>query len=284
MDDRNRGGNVPLSQEHGDLAASLAAEMVGKELGGAEILLVLGSGLGAFIDQVEDPRVCTFDELPNMPRSSVPGHSGRFVRGRVAGHEVLCQAGRVHLYEVDSPEVVTRAVRATALLGVPRVLLTNAAGGLERDWPVPSLMRATGHLNMTHQVAPGAAPEGGGSVYCAEMSKALVDGAAEAGVVIESGVYAGMVGPGYETAAEITWLAGLGANAVGMSTVLEADAAHGAGMGVGAVSCITNPAAGISMSALNHEEVVQAGALAAESFGALITAFVGNLPVDLLEG
>lgn len=283
MDDRNGGRDVPLSEAPEDLAPVLAAEMTAAGLGGAEILLVLGSGLGAFVDELEEARDCSYEDLPSMPRSAVPGHSGRFVRGRVAGREVLCQAGRVHLYEGHSSEVVTRAVRAAALQGVPHVLLTNAAGGLQKDWPVPSLMRATEHLNMTHQEAPGAAPEGSGSVYSEELGEALVQAATEAGVELESGVYAGMVGPGYETAAEISWLAGLGANAVGMSTVLEADAAHGAGMEVVAVSCITNPAAGISTKVLNHQEVVQAGAQAARSFAALIIGLVGNLPTDSMQ-
>lgn len=267
-----------MIEEVDDHSEALAEEMRAAGLGGAEVLLVLGSGLGAFVDRLEDSRVCSFQKLPHMPQSTVPGHRGCLVRGTVHGREVLCQAGRVHLYEGHCAEVVTRAVRGTALLGVPRVLLTNAAGGIDESWPIPSLMCATGHLNMTQIQAPGTQQEGDQGVYSDLLIDVLEKSAAQAGVTLQRGVYAGMVGPGYETAAEIRWLKGLGASAVGMSTVLEAGAAHKMGMEVAAVSCITNPAAGIAKMPLNHEEVVAAGAQAADSFAALIAAFVGNLP------
>lgn len=278
MDDRDGGGNVPVKDEEREAARDLAAEMRSAGLGGAEVLLVLGSGLGEFVGRLENPRECPFGDLLHMARSTVPGHKGQFVRGRVEGREVLCQAGRVHLYEGHSPEVVTRAVRGAAHLGIPQVLLTNAAGGIEEGWPIPSLMRATGHLNMTHQEAPGTTSQRESGVYSELLGELLVTSARQAEVALESGVYAGMVGPGYETAAEIRWLRGLGASAVGMSTVLEAEAAHGAGMRVAAVSCITNPAAGIAKAALHHQEVVAAGAQAAATFAALVATFVGNLP------
>jgi len=259
------------------LHEGLASELEAAGLGGAEILLVLGSGLGSFGERLEDARSVSFDALPSVPASSVPGHAGRFLRGRVGGREVLCQQGRVHLYEGHSPEVVTRVVRAAAALGVPRVLLTNAAGGLEREWSLPALMRVTDHLDLT---ARTPVAEVSGSPYDLTLGGLLEEAATRAGVLLHAGTYAGLVGPGYETAAEIRWLGRLGASAVGMSTVHEALAARGSGMEVAAVSCITNPAAGIATGPLNHEEVVEAGLRASADFAALVEAFVGLLPAD----
>jgi purine-nucleoside phosphorylase len=252
----------------------LARELEGAGLGGARVLLVLGSGLGSFGERVEGARVVPFEDLPSVPSSSVPGHAGRFLRGTVGGCEVLCQQGRVHLYEGHEPEVVTRVVRAAALTGTEAVLLTNAAGGLERAWKLPALMRVEDHLDLTGR-EPVCAPQA--PIYDQELAQQLTEAASAAEVQLWSGRYAGLVGPGYETAAEIRWLARLGASAVGMSTVHEAVAARGAGLRVAAVSCITNPAAGIAAGPLHHEEVVAAGLRASADFGALVEAFVSRL-------
>lgn len=251
---------------------ALRASMEREGLGGARLMIVLGSGLGGFGEELDEPHVVQYERLEGMPLSTVPGHSGRFLRGRVEGCEVLCQQGRVHLYEGHSAEVVTRAVRAAAALGVPNLLLTNAAGGMEPSWPIPSLMRLRGHWNLTRRV-PDGQEHGDPAAFDAGLAAALDEAAHEVGVPLEQGVYAGLVGPGYETAEEIQWLRRLGCHAVGMSTVLEAEAAWKAGMRVAAVSCITNPAAGIAVGALNHEEVLAAGAQAAAGFRALVRAF-----------
>lgn len=261
-----------------------SAEALGAELAAAidaagaprpEVALVLGSGLGAFADTLEDATPISFTDLPSMPGSTVPGHAGRFVVGRVAGVPAICQQGRVHLYEGWSSEVVTRAVRALPAVGVRSLILTNAAGGLVADWPVPCLMRIEDHVNMQGVSPPMTRAQAGtGCPYGPRVAQALSSAAESTGVTLRSGVYVGLPGPSYESPAEIRMLQGLGAQAVGMSTVLEATAGLLAGLEVGAVSCITNPGAGIAAAPLDHGEVVEAGRAIAEDFASLLRAAV----------
>ncbi len=250
-------------------------------LDGGELLFVLGSGLGVFAERLEDARAVPFAELDGMPRSAVPGHAGRFVSGRVRGVPVVVQQGRVHLYEGWSPEEVTRAVRALAGLGCGAVVLTNAAGGARADWPAGTLMRLRDHLNLQGRgpLAPGEA--GYGSPYDPELGAALDEAAAAAGVPLEQGVYAGLLGPSYETPAEVRALRAMGADAIGMSTVAEAVAARAAGARVAAVSLVTNPGAGIGGTPLSHAEVVEAGREAADRFCRLLEAAVEPLRARL---
>ncbi|MEM6568270.1 MAG: purine-nucleoside phosphorylase [Planctomycetota bacterium] len=260
-----------------DLATELGAAIDARGAARPEVALVLGSGLGAFADSVDGGVAIGFDELPSMPRSTVPGHAGRFVLGRIDGVQVLCQQGRVHLYEGHTAEVVTRAARSFAALGARALVLTNAAGGLVADWPVPCLMRITDHVNM-QGATPLASGEGRAArVYDASVGEAIEAAAREAGVDLRAGVYAGLPGPSYETPSEIRMLAALPAHAVGMSTVLEAMAAAAAGVRVGAISCITNPGAGIAAAPLDHAEVVEAGAKIADDFARLLRAVVRAL-------
>ncbi len=274
-----------MTQGAGDDPGSPAvlAEGLARELGRAlearsaarpRVALVLGSGLGAFADGLENGTAVPFEELPSMPSSTVPGHAGRFVAGEVGGVPVLCQQGRVHLYEGHSAEVVTRAVRALPALGVRSVLLTNAAGGLAPGWPVPCLMRIQDHLNMQGVVPPIDGRGRQARVYDEAIGEALTAAGESQGIDLKEGVYAGLPGPTYETAAEIRMLDRAGAQAVGMSTVLEAKAAAGAGLMVGAVSCITNPAAGIAVEPLHHGEVVEAGQRIAGDFARLLGAAI----------
>jgi purine-nucleoside phosphorylase len=244
---------------------------------GARVALVLGSGLGAFAERVELAHVVPYAEIDGMPRSRVPGHAGRLVVGEVEGVRVVVQQGRVHLYEGWSALEVTRAVRAFARVGVRALVLTNAAGGLRREWTPPTLMRITDHVNLQGRTPLLPGEEGVGNPYDAAAGAALDEAAREARVPLERGVYAGLLGPTYETPAEIRWLAGFGADAVGMSTVCEAQAGHAAGMKVAAVSCITNLAAGISAGPLSHAEVEATGREAAQSFCALLQAAVPRL-------
>jgi len=262
------------------LTKSLARHGVGE----ARLALVLGSGLGRFADRLDSARAIPYAELDGMPQSAVPGHAGRLVLGEVDGVPVVVQQGRVHLYEGWSALEVTRAVRAFARLEVPGLILTNAAGGLEEDWKAPSLMRVTDHVNM-QPVALGKrafALESGDSrrrdvVYDAVMGDVLDLVAKEVGNSFHHGIYAGLLGPSYETPAEVRMLREAGVSAVGMSTVLEALAARHAGMRVAAISCITNAAAGIGDEPLSHDEVVAAGEEIAESFCALLLAAIGPL-------
>lgn len=265
-----------------DLAVSLSAEIAERVIAAGaaapRAALVLGSGLGAFAETLEDPLVIPFGELKSMPKSTVPGHAGRFVIGRVGGVPTICQQGRVHLYEGWSAEVVTRAVRSFGVMGVRSLILTNAAGGLTPDWAIPCLMLITDHVNM-QGVTPldSAQAESGVLPYDPAVAAALTGAADETGVALREGVYVGLPGPSYESAAEIRMLQGLGAQAVGMSTVLEATAGWAAGLRVGAVSCITNPGAGIAAAPLDHGEVVAAGRAIASDFARLLGAAVPRL-------
>ncbi|MFT5735355.1 MAG: purine-nucleoside phosphorylase [Planctomycetota bacterium] len=259
------------------LASELQAAIESSGSEQPKVALVLGSGLGDFADTLEEATSIRFEDLPSMPGSTVPGHAGRFVLGKVGGVPVICQQGRVHLYEGWSAEVVTRAVLAFARIGVRTLILTNAAGGLTAGLPVPHLMRITDHLNRQGVTPP---MPGGGHVavpYDHAVGKALQDAAESSGVELRSGVYVGLLGPSYETAAEIRMLQALGAQAVGMSTVLEASAAASAGMAVGAISCITNPGAGIEAAPLDHGEVVAAGKAIASDFAELLRDAVPRL-------
>lgn len=252
----------------------LAASMADAGLEDFEVAVVLGSGLGAFAEALEDARAVPFDELDAMPASAVPGHAGRFVLGTLAGRRVLAQQGRVHLYEGRHPGEVTASVRAFARLGAGTLLLTNAAGCLEREWTVPGLMRLTDHVNLQGRPPLRRGEQGRGRPYDAEVGAALDAAADEAGLELRRGVYAAMLGPAYETPAEIALLASLGAHAVGMSTAAEAAAGWATGLRVGAVSCLSNHAAGIAPAPLSHEEVVAAGARVAEDLVALLRAAV----------
>jgi purine-nucleoside phosphorylase len=241
---------------------------------GFDIAVVLGSGLGAFAKALEDASSVPFKKVDGMPTSAVPGHGGRFVLGTLGGRRVLVQEGRVHLYEGRSPEEVTTSVRAFARLGCKGLLLTNAAGCLREDWAVPGLMRLSDHLNLQSRPPLRRGEQGRGTPYDAEFG-ATIDGAAqEAGIALEVGVYAATLGPSYETPAEVRMIGSLGAQAVGMSTVAEASVAWAAGMRVGAISCLSNLAAGLSATPLSHGEVVEAGARMSEDMVRLLTAVV----------
>lgn len=253
------------ASELGRLVASLEAHGAR----GAELAFVLGSGLGAFADRLEDAREIPYGELEGMPTSGVRGHAGRLVLGRVGSTRVLVQQGRVHLYEGWRPAQVTRAVRAFARLGVRGLVLTNAAGGLVPSWPAGTLMRVTDHINRQGALLePGEL--GRGSPYDDEVGLALEDAASEVGVELERGVYAALLGPSYETPAEVRMLQWMGAQAVGMSTAAEAAAGALCGLRVGAISLVTNPGAGLTDQVLSHDEVVESGALAAGKFCAVL--------------
>ena len=261
-----------------DVLNCLVAELESHGVGEARIALVLGSGLGAFAERVQDARVIPYAEINSMPKSTVPGHAGELVLGKLAGVPVVLQKGRVHLYEGHDVRTVTRCVRAFAALGIPNLVLTNAAGGIEAGWEVPTLMRITDHINMQGCGALGVGQASRGEVYDAQLGQALEQAAETSGVSLNAGTYLAIPGPTYETPGEVQMMRWAGASAVGMSTVQEATAARAAGMRVAAISAITNPAAGISKTPLNHEEVVEAGREIADRFCRLLEAFVPLAP------
>ncbi len=252
------------------LEERLAAGMAAAGLEGFDLAYVLGSGLGGFADELEEPLIVPFEEVDGMPRSTVPGHAGRFILGQSRGVRILVQQGRVHLYEGRTPAEITASVRAFAALGCRGLLLTNAAGGLVPSWGLPCLMRIEDHIN-SQGIAPLRRSERGhGSPYDPLLAKALDDAAEAISLDLHHGIYLGLLGPSYETAAEIAYYANCGVHAVGMSTVAEAAAACSAGLKVVGLSCITNPAAGMSVGPLSHEEVVEAGAAIASDAGRLL--------------
>jgi purine-nucleoside phosphorylase len=225
--------------------------------------LVLGSGLGDFADSLENLVKIPYRELPHMPAPDVIGHAGNLCFGDVAGVPVVCMQGRVHLYEGYPVDKVVQGVRTMARLGVQKMLLTNAAGGIDASWSPGDLMAITDHLNLMG-VSPlvGSDDESIGprfpdmsAAYDAELRQWLLDAGRDAGITLRQGVYAGLLGPQYETPAEIRMLRVLGAQAVGMSTVPEVIALRHMGVRVAALSCITNLAAGIAGKPLDHAEV-----------------------------
>lgn len=227
--------------------------------------LVLGSGLGAFADSLDDLVKIPYAELPHLPASKVVGHAGNFCLGHVEGVPVVCMQGRVHLYEGHPVEDVVHGARTMARLGARAVLITNAAGGIHADWAPGELMVITDHLNLTgRSPLVGANDERLGPrfpdmtvAYDHAIRKTALDAGERLGIELRRGVYAGLLGPSYETPAEVRMLRELGADAVGMSTVLEVIALRHMGVRVGAMSCITNQAAGISAEELDHSEVEQ---------------------------
>ena len=247
--------------------------------------VVLGSGLGAVADEVLEgagAQAIPYGEIPHFPTSSVAGHKGRLVFGEVAGQSVLLMQGRVHAYEGYDPAQVVFPIRVLMALGVKKVILTNAAGGITPGMQPGTLMLITDHLNLT-----GSNPLLGRNddrlgprfpdmsfTYHPDLQNVARRVAGEVGCDLAEGVYAGLLGPSYETPAEIKMLQTLGANAVGMSTVFEAIAAGHRGVQVLGISCITNLAAGISDQELSHEEVAETAQKVERVFADLILKLV----------
>lgn len=240
-----------------------AATFVQRSIAGAppRVGLVLGSGLGALADELMGLERLPYASIPHHPTSSVPGHAGNLCLGDLAGIRVACMQGRVHAYEGHPLARVVFGVRLLAELGCEAVLLSNAAGGIAERLRAGSLMRIADHINLMGDSPLRGACERGprfpdmSAAYDVELGRACELAAADAKVTLEQGVYAGLLGPSYETPAEIRMLATLGADAVGMSTVPEVIALRQLGVRVAAVSCITNLAAGRSPEPLSHAEV-----------------------------
>jgi purine-nucleoside phosphorylase len=247
-----------------------------------QVGLILGSGLGAFAESLSDAVSIPYGDIPHMPATSVSGHAGTLVLGEVNGVSVACLRGRVHLYEGYEMSQVVFGARLLGRLGCFAALLTNAAGGIRNSFNPGTLMLISDHLNLTgHNPLVGAnAPDLGARfpdmtrAYDPRLAKLARDAAAEIELKLEEGTYAGMLGPSYETPSEIRMLRQLGADAVGMSTVHEVIALRHMGVRVGAISCITNMAAGMTSATLDHSEVeATAGKVRAE-FVRILTAWI----------
>lgn len=250
-----------------------------------EAVIVLGSGLGDVAEHLEDKRSVASSDLDGYPRSTVSGHRGTVHAGTLSGVPVMILQGRVHLYEGYSPEEVVRPLRAAVTLGARTVILTNAAGGVDPGFAPGQLMLISDHLNLTFK-SPLTGPNDDRrgprfpdmtDTYDPALRALARERAAALGIPLAAGVYAGLPGPTYETPAEVRMLAALGASAVGMSTVQEAIACRHLGARIAGISCITNPAAGIAGTPLDHEEVERAGAAAAKDLARLIISFAGGL-------
>lgn len=244
--------------------------------------IVLGSGLGPVVDQFEILAEVDYSEIAGMPVSKVPGHKGRLLAGRLAEVDLLIAQGRVHLYEGHGPREVTALVRLMAAAGVPRLILTNSAGSLHPDFQPGHWMMIRDHINLTG-VSPltgGAHFLDTGSIYSPDLRFHFRQAASATGIPMHEGVYAGVPGPQYETHAEIKMLQTLGADAVGMSTVLEAIMALALEVEVAGFSCLTNWGAGLGSHPLSHEEVIEAGKAAAVDFGRFLTVFIQHLPPE----
>ena len=236
--------------------------------------IVLGSGLGVLADEVEVTEEVGFAEV-GLAVSTVTGHAGKFVFGKLGGADVVLMKGRVHLYEGHGADAVTTGVRWMAGKGVKSIILTNAAGTVNRDFPPGTWMALSDHLNLT-----GTTPLIGADFI--DMSEAydkawrarFLKAASELGMPLHEGVYAGLRGPQYETPAEVRMLRTLGADAVGMSTVLEAIQAKSLGLKVAGFSCLTNWAAGMQET-LNHEEVLEVGKQAGSVMVRLLEKVLG---------
>jgi len=242
--------------------------------------MVLGSGFKSVLDAVDVEAAIPYAHIPGFAKAGVAGHEGKLVFGRIADLPVVVLAGRAHYYEGHSLAQVTFPIRVLAALGVRDLLLTNAAGGINRKFKPGEFMRLTDHLNFMGENplrGPVRADEPRfpdmSAVYDAQLGRLLDRAARRSQVRLHKGVYLAVSGPSYETPAEIRVFARLGADAVGMSTVPEAIVARALGLRVAGLSCITNPAAGLSRSPLSHDEVLETGRVAGEQAKRLLTAF-----------
>ena len=247
--------------------------------------LVLGSGLGDYADTLEDAISIPYSDIPHFPVPTIQGHSGALVFGKKQGKSVVVMQGRIHYYEGKSQREITMPIRVLAALGVRKLVLTNAAGGVNTAFHPGDLMVIADHINYSGSnplIGPNLEEFGPrfpdmSDLYTASIRAALKEKAAEAGIGLQEGVYAMYSGPNYETPAEIRMFRTLGADAVGMSTVPEALVGGHCGMDVVGISCITNMAAGVLPRKLSHGEVMETAALVHDKFQQVVDILLGLL-------
>jgi purine-nucleoside phosphorylase len=251
--------------------------------------LILGSGLGAFADALADATRVPYSQIPSFPRSTAIGHAGQMVLGNAGKVAVAAMQGRVHLYEGYSAQEVTFPIRVFGRMGVRAVILTNAAGGINLKFGQGALVLIKDHINL-QGTNPLAGPNDDRfgprfpdmtQAYSKSYRKAAQDEAAKLGMPLEVGVYAALLGPSYETPAEIRYLRTIGADLVGMSTVAEVIAARHMGIQVLAISCVTNMAAGILDQPLSHQEVMETGEKVRGQFEALLQAVLPRIDAEI---
>lgn len=273
---------MPDLYSHAESAAQLILSRTSLR---PKIGLVLGSGLGAFADSLADATRIPYADLPHFPQSTAIGHAGQLVIGKAGSVPVAVMQGRVHLYEGYSAQQVTFPIRVFARMGIESVILTNAAGGIDRGYSQGALVLIRDHINLQ-----GANPLTGPNddrfgprfpdmthAYSREYRKIATEEAGKLGITMHEGVYAGLLGPSYETPAEIEYLRRIGADLVGMSTVAEVIAARHMRLNVLAISCVTNMAAGILDQPLSHAEVMETGERVKTTFEALLRAVLPRI-------
>lgn len=272
-----------MKKQYSPAAAEKAAAAIRARGGPGEpsVGLILGSGLGGLAKSIQKSARIPFGEIPGFPAATVAGHDGALIVGELGGRRVAALSGRFHMYEGHSAALAGFPVRVLHALGARQLFVSNAAGGISPKLAVGDLMMICDHLNLM-----GANPLVGAAdkdevrfpdmtdAYDPGLRRALRTTAEKLGIGLREGVYAGLLGPSYETPAEVKMLRGLGADAVGMSTVPEVIVARALGMRVAGVSCITNAAAGVTGAALSHEEVLETTARVSAAFEALVTEFL----------
>jgi purine-nucleoside phosphorylase len=264
-----------------------AVSFLKKRVGGRRpnIGIVLGSGLGAFADELANRLEVPYSEIPLWPVSTAVGHAGRLVFGNLDDLEMVAMAGRVHLYEGYSPQQVTFGVRVLARLGVSSIVFTNAAGGINLKLGRGGLVLISDHINLQGSnplVGPNDDSLGPrfpdmSEAYSTRYREITKQAGQELGIELSEGVYVAMLGPSYETPAEIRYLRTIGADVVGMSTVPEAIVANHMGMKVLGISCVTNMAAGILPQRIQHEEVLETGAMVRDTLVRLLKTVLPRL-------
>jgi purine-nucleoside phosphorylase len=249
------------------------------------IALVLGSGLGGFADELENATRISYAEIPSFPHSTAVGHAGKLVIGTIGSLSVAAMQGRVHLYEGYSAQQVALPMRVFGRMGVKAAILTNAAGGINPAYSQGALVAIRDHINLQGQnPLVGASEDRFGprfpdmtDCYNAHFRQFVLDESSRLGGGIFEGIYAAMLGPSYETPAEIRYLRTIGADLVGMSTVSEVIAARQLGIEVLAISCVTNTAAGMSGEKINHQEVLETGERMRSKFASLLSAVLPRI-------
>ena len=272
-------------------ADSAAQFLISKTPLRPKVGIVLGSGLGGFADELSESVRIPYPQIPGFPRSTAIGHAGYMVIGNADAIPIAAMQGRVHLYEGYTPQQVAFPIRVFGRMGIRAVILTNAAGGINLAYKQGALVVISDHINLQgHNPLVGENDECFGIRY-PDMTMAywkpyrnfVREKAQKLGIEIHQGVYAGMLGPSFETPAEIGFLRTIGADVVGMSTISEVIAARHMGMRILAVSCVTNMAAGILDQILTHEEVLETGERVKGAFTALVRAVLPRIAEDVEE-
>jgi purine-nucleoside phosphorylase len=256
-----------------------------------KIGLVLGSGLGGFADSLTDANRIPYSDIPSFPQSTAIGHAGRMVVGKAGNVAVAAMQGRVHLYEGYSAQQVTFPMRVFGRMGIRSVILTNAAGGINRNYSQGALVLIRDHINLQGANPLVGANDDRFGVRFPDMTQAYSRAyreiaraeAAKLGITLHEGVYSGLLGPSYETPAEIEYLRRIGADLVGMSTVAEVIVARQMGIDVLAISCVTNMAAGILDQPLSHAEVLETGERVKTTFESLLRAVLPRMAAELAD-